>query len=375
MRIVAVGHPTSLAANQETYAALVGEGVDVQVVVPEQLHHGLDGEPRSPDAHPGLEGRVHRTRIARSGSTHRQVHLTPPGRWLERLQPEVVLVDDERFSVPAAQWVQSARRRRIPIAVSAWENVDRPPPWPTRALRHTTLRAASGVFARTPAAASWARRWGARGPIRLAAPAVSVPAIATERDGTGTFTVGYVGRLVESNGIADLLAAADRLPAATRLLIAGDGPLRELVAAHRKVDLRMGLSHDEMASVYEAMDVLVLPSRTTRTSSEPPGRVLLEAMAHGRPVIASASGEVPWILSEARGGMMFPEGDVVTLSNLIVDVRSDPARWRELAARGRRDVTERFSPEATAAALLELAKDLATGAPFRRPVGAWSRRR
>jgi len=86
--------------------------------------------------------------------------------------------------------------------------------------------------------------------------------------------------------------------------------------------------------------------------------VLLEAMAAGRPVIASDSGEMPWVLSEARGGMTFPEGDVGTLANLLVDVRADPARWRAMGERGRRDVAEKFTPEAAARELLELASEM-----------------
>ena len=130
------------------------------------------------------------------------------------------------------------------------------------------------------------------------------------------------------------MAVIDRLPADTRLLIAGDGPLRELVAAHHKVDLRVGVRHDDMAALYRQMDVLVLPSRTTRRWSEQLGRVLLEAMAEGRPVIGAASGEIPWVLSEARGGMTFPEGDVVTLADLLVDVRSDPEAGGSSASGG-----------------------------------------
>jgi glycosyltransferase involved in cell wall biosynthesis len=358
VRILAVGHPESVATNQEPYAALVRDGVDVQLVVPDRWHHELEGEVRPAEVHPDLEGRVHLARIARPGSIQGHVHLTPPGRWLRKLQPDVVLVNEEHFSVPAAQWVQAARVRRVPVAINAWENLDRPLPWPARVLRHTTLRASSGVFARTPAAAQWARRWGARGRIDLVPPPIVSPAGVTARPRGGPFTVGFAGRLVEAKGVLDLLAAVDRLGGQERILVAGDGPLRSEVAADPKVDLRLGVRHDEMGAVYAEMDVLVLPSHTTRTWSEQLGRVLLEAMAHGRPVIAAASGEMPWVLSEARGGMTYPEGDVPALADLLIDARSDPDRWRALGERGRADVVERFSPEASGKALLALATGL-----------------
>jgi glycosyltransferase involved in cell wall biosynthesis len=113
-----------------------------------------------------------------------------------------------------------------------------------------------------------------------------------------------------------------------------------------------------MGAVYAAMDVLVLPSRTTPAWAEQLGRVLLEAMAHGRPVIGAASGEIPWVLAEARGGVTFTEGDVAALAGLLVDVRADPTAWQALGARGRTDVQERFSVDASADALARLAERL-----------------
>jgi glycosyltransferase involved in cell wall biosynthesis len=247
----------------------------------------------------------------------------------------------------------------VPVAVSAFENLDRSLPLPARLLRRTTLRTPAGVFARTPTAAALVRRWGARGPVRLVPPAVVVPPRPTETSfAARPFTIGFAGRLVEAKGVLDLLAVIDRLPAGFRLLVAGDGPLRPKLAAHWKVDLRTGVRHDDMAALYEQMDVLVLPSHTTRTWSEQLGRVLLEAMACGCPVLATESGEMPWVLSEARGGMSFPEGDVATLATLLLDVHTHAARWRALGEQGRADVAERFSPEASATALLELAEAL-----------------
>ena len=359
MKVLAVGHPASVRTNQEPYAALLRLGVDVHLVVPDRWHHELEDAPRPPEVHPELEGRVHRTRIAFPGAIQRHVHLTPPRRWLDELRPDVVLVDQECFSVPAAQWVRAATRRGVPVAVSAFENLDRSLPWPARVLRRTTLRTPAGVFARTPTAAQLVRRWGARGPVHLVPPAVVVPPqpsppAASDRP----FTIGYAGRLVEAKGVLDLLAVIDRMPASFRLLVAGDGPLRAELAAHWKVDLRTGVRHDDMPALYAQMDVLVLPSHTTRTWSEQLGRVLLEAMAVGCPVIATATGEMPWVLSEARGGMTFPEGDVPTLATLLMDVHTHAPRWQDLGEQGRHDVAERFSPEASATALLDLAEAL-----------------
>jgi glycosyltransferase involved in cell wall biosynthesis len=358
MRILAVSHASAVAVNQEPYAALLRMGNDINVIVPDRWRHELETSPRPPEVHPQLDGRVHRSRVAWPGAIQRHVHLTRPVRWIRRFRPDVVLVDEEPSSLPAAQWVRAASAQRVPVAVGAAENLDRPLPGPARVMRRSTLRRADGVFPRTPTAGQLVDQWGFRGTTRLVPLAVVVPPATSPPPPDRPFTVGFAGRLVEAKGVPDLLDAVDRLQDDTRLVIAGDGPLRSDVAANPRVDLRHRVPHADMPALYDEIDVLVLPSRTTRTWSEQVGRVLLEAMACGRPVLASASGEMPWLLSQARGGKTFPEGDVAALAELLVDVRSNPERWRALGQQGRRDVAERFSPDAAAAAFLELATEL-----------------
>jgi glycosyltransferase involved in cell wall biosynthesis len=357
LRVLVVSHPATVALNQLPYIALLDQGIDVQLVVPDRWRHELGGGAVPPEVDERLAGRVHRARIARAGSIQGHVYLAPPGRWLRRLRPDAVIVEEEHFSVPAAQWVGAARRRRIPVAVQAYENLDRPLPAIARALRRRTLRAADGVLARTPTAGERAAQWGAGGVIHLVPPAVRVPdaiELTPPSERPRPFTAGYAGRLIEAKGLRDLVAAVAALGDGSRLLAVGDGPLRPELEAHPLVDVRTGIAHADMPASYAAMDVLVLPSRTTATWAEQLGRVLLEAMAAGRSVIGSSSGEIPWVLSVARGGTTFPEGDVTALAHRLAELRDDPALGTARAAQGRRDVEERFSPEASATALREL---------------------
>jgi glycosyltransferase involved in cell wall biosynthesis len=339
VRILAVAHPVATAIDHAPYAELVRRGVDVHLVLP-------DG---APDHVPTELG----------GHGHR-LQPTFPRRWIRRLHPDVVLVDVDAASATAARWVHAARRARVPVAVAAGAGGDG---WPTRAIRDRTLRRTGGVIARTPAAARRARHSGARGPVELVPPAVLVPDTVMPPTEGRAFTIGFAGRLEVATGISDLLTAIDRLPRETRLLVATDGPLRPDVVAHPKVDLRRDVRRIDMGPIYAEMDVLVLPSGTPPSSPERLGPVLLDAMAHARPVLAAASGELPWVLGEARGGMTFPEGDIVTLATLLVDVREDATRWRALGAQGRADVVERFSAETSADALLDLAARLHAEGP------------
>src|SRR5205807_7518295 len=132
---------------------------------------------------------------------------------------------------------------------------------------------------------------------------------------------------------------AHQLTGQTRLRLTGNGPMRdELSGVARnglEVEIVSDISHDDMATAYARMDVLVLPSRTTPTWAEQFGRVLVEALWCGVPVIGSDSGEIPWVINSTGGGVVFPEGDVEALAGRIAHLRADPALRHNLARTGR----------------------------------------
>ena len=86
------------------------------------------------------------------------------------------------------------------------------------------------------------------------------------------------------------------------VLLAGNGELREQLAQMNGPDVDVqiyaDLVHEDMAPASE-MDVLVLPSHTTPRWAEQFGRVLVEALWCGIPVVGSSSGEIPWGRSPA----------------------------------------------------------------------------
>ena len=187
-----------------------------------------------------------------------------------------------------------------------------------------------------------ARTWGARGEVALAPPAVprwtSVPA-----GGERPFTVGYAGRLVKSKGVMDLLAAVRMLDAPVELLLIGNGELRAALEGKpipgSHVRVLDGLAHGQMAEGYAQIDVLVLPSHTTRTWKEQFGRVIVEALWCGVPVVGSDSGEIPWLIELTGGGLVFPEGDRGALAARSRRLRAEP----QLAPRARRRPVARRS--------------------------------
>jgi glycosyltransferase involved in cell wall biosynthesis len=112
-----------------------------------------------------------------------------------------------------------------------------------------------------------------------------------------------------------------------------------------------------MAVGYAQLDVLALPSHTTPTWKEQFGRVIVEALWCGVPVIGSDSGEIPWLIELTGGGLVYPEGDSAALAARLTELREQPALRRELASAGGTAVERLFSVPAATDALERLLLD------------------
>jgi glycosyltransferase involved in cell wall biosynthesis len=90
-----------------------------------------------------------------------------------------------------------------------------------------------------------------------------------------------------------------------------------------------------------AIDVLVLPSRTTPRWKEQFGRVLIEAQSCATPVIGSDSGAIAEVIGDA--GIVFPEGNAPAIAHAIEQLQADPQRRERLGQLGRKRVLEQFT--------------------------------
>ena len=284
-------------------------------------------------------------------------HFTGLGALLRRLRPRIVHVDEEPYNV--ATWLAT----RQALAVGArplfftWQNLFRRYPPPFRWLERDVLARSRFAIAGNGEAASVLRRKGYRGPLAVIPqfgvdPAIFSPAArpGDSGSGAGTFTIGYAGRLVEEKGLLVLVEAVARLSGDWRLRLFGSGPLgEELLARADRLGIRDRVSIEgavpsiAMPSRLAELDVLVLPSLTRPNWKEQFGRVLVEAMACGVPVIGSTSGEIPRVIGD--GGLLVAEGDAAALRDALARLAGDPELRAELGRRGRRRVVERFTHE------------------------------
>ncbi len=229
-RLLVVSHPNVVPSNQAVYLELLHRGWDVVGVMPDRWkdHYHPDGY--ATRALEGLEGRMRFVPVAVAGEPQRHFYLTNVHRVIRELRPGIAFIEQEPFAIPALQWGAVLHHLAIPFGLQADENLDRPFPWPAKVIRRWLLPRASWIAARSPTALRVNRAWGAKGAMHVV-PHTVPDWTPVERVGDPVFTVGFAGRLVPEKGITDLLAAVRRLDGPVRLLVVGDGPVREQLEA------------------------------------------------------------------------------------------------------------------------------------------------
>jgi glycosyltransferase involved in cell wall biosynthesis len=150
----------------------------------------------------------------------------------------------------------------------------------------------------------------------------------------------YVGRLVREKGVLDLLAAFELVAARApdvRLVIGGDGPCQVAcrAAAARwpgRIVLTGARPLAGVADLMAAADVVTLPSHAEGTPN-----VVLEALASGRRVVASAVGGIPDVLGEGTESVLIPPGDPRALASALAEALHAPGDPERIAARAPAD--------------------------------------
>jgi glycosyltransferase involved in cell wall biosynthesis len=278
---------------------------------------------------------------------------------------DVLDVHEEPVSVAAAETQVLARLAgvRAPFCLYSAQNIEKRYPVPFRWMERVALRRATAVHTCNEDAGRILRAKGFRGILRNLGLGVDVdrfaPAPVTSSD--RSLRIGYVGRIEARKGVHVLVDSVARVPSAT-LEFVGDGPARVAVEDQiarcglgERVHVAGYATQDELPDRYRTFDVVVVPSLETSSWIEQFGRVAVEAMASGVPVIASRSGSLPEVVGEA--GILVPPDDVTALSGALCRLASDPGERRRLAAAGR-ERAQRWSWASIAAEQVSLYREM-----------------
>jgi len=164
--------------------------------------------------------------------------------------------------------------------------------------------------------------------------------------------VGLIGHINPVKGHTVFIEAAkyviEQFPAARFLIIGGivfhkdvayAKQLKKLVKEKRLTNEAIFLGfRSDVPEIIASLDIFVLASLT-----EPFGKVVVEAMAMKKPVVATRVGGVPEIIEHSKSGILIPPGDATTLAEAIIKVAKDENRARRIGVEGRRTVMRKFN--------------------------------
>lgn len=179
------------------------------------------------------------------------------------------------------------------------------------------------------------------------------------------FVIGFVGSLKPWHGVAVLADAFRSLAAdsAYHLLVVGTGPEAGIVETlARDLPGRVthveSVGHAEVPGYLKAMDMTVAPYPELERFFFSPLKVL-EAMAVGRPVVASSIGQIRLLLRDGETGLLVPPGDAAALADAARRLRAEPQLGRRLGREAATEASRHHSWERRAAEICALAESVA----------------
>lgn len=303
-------------------------------------------------------------------------------RLIEEFRPDVIDLWEEPWALVSVQvcWLRNRYFPNARIISETEQNVEKRLPPPFEQFRKYVLRNANFVVGRNSQALDIVRRKGYRGEAQVVPNAVDSELFrpmdrqdCRRQLGLDGFLVGYVGRFVEEKGLADLVESVRQSSKQVQAVFVGDGPMRSFLqrsadepSLRNRIHVLPARSLEQLPSLMNALDVLVLPSRTTHRWKEQFGRVIIEAHACGVPVIGSSSGAIPEIVGD--GGIVFPETDALQLTAAIKKLMDNPDLRSAMGETGLAAVKQHFTWPRVAERMERIYRRTLHNSPVSRPV-------
>jgi len=380
MKLLVVSHPCVTPINQEFFAEVERQsGWDLTLVLPSSW----DGEygTRHAERWPAFEGHIEPIPVWFSGNIPLHMYRTLFISLLRRVQPDVIYVHHEPYAAATAQmYIANHLSVQSPIGFFTWQNLNKHYPPPFQQLEHMVYRQSRFALSGSESAREVLRQKGYHGPAPIIPAGIdpdrytTLPNESSAHDGpdgldaikSDTLTIGFVGRITEEKGLGTLVRALSRVDIPSwKMVFIGTGPYEKTL---REEARRMGIAdqihflgyipHTDIPEYLARLDLVVLPSETQPNWKEQFGRVLIESMACGTPVLGSDSGEIPYLIQRTGGGCTFPEGDAAACAEQLTRLLRDDALRASLARNGRDSVYSRYTHAALARAFIDTIESL-----------------
>lgn len=368
MRILRIAHASLTPRLRERERALARcySDVKLEVVTTERWREaGVEVEAINDDLFPVRKARPHFSR-------HIQLFAYDPRpivKALRQHQPDLIDLNAEPYSVQCAE-VLTLRNwlvPRVPIVLGVCQNIFHRYPPPFNWFEQRALNQAAAAYGCSETVRELLIAKGFSKTARVIPFGVNVAEYtprAPQRMDAESLTIGFVGRMLPAKGLSILAEALAKVrDESWKLLVIGDGEEREPFAQRLtelnlidRAQLMGAVKYDQMPKLFQRMDLLVLPTQTTKRVREQFGRVIIEAMASGVPVIGSTCGAIPEVIGDA--GLVVPEGDADALAVAIERLLADENLRRQFTRMGRERVELHYSWEEVASQMYELFRDV-----------------
>jgi glycosyltransferase involved in cell wall biosynthesis len=295
-------------------------------------------------------------RTARSClSKHIQLFAYDPRpiiRALREHKPHLIDLGHESYSVAGAEVLTLCRwfAPNVPIVMQANQNIHHNYPPPFNWLEQRAFRHVAAAYGCSESVCEVLRAKGFAKPAPVVPFGVDTEAFrprpARDERANQPLTIGYIGRMLPGKGLNVLAAALEKIKGEPwQLLVVGDGSEREAfeqrlreAGLHDRAEFTGAVNFALVPEYFQRLDIMVIPTETTKRVREQFGRVIVEAMASGVPVIGSTCGAIPEVIGDA--GLVFPEGDAAALAESLRSLLGSAALRERLVLAGQARVEQ-----------------------------------
>lgn len=345
MRVLRIAHSSLTPELRQRERALARRypDVELEVVTTERWREAeMDVDATPDDLFPVRTARSHL-------SKHIQLFVYDPRPIIKALRehrPHLIDMSHEPYSIAAAEILTLCKwyAPQAPIVMQTNQNILHNYPPPFNWLERRAFRRVAAAYACSESVCEVLHAKGFTKPAPIVPFGVNTeafrPRIADEEKNSGPLTIGYIGRMLRGKGLNVLAAALAMIESeAWQLLVVGDGPEREsfeqklrTAGLDKRAEFTGAINFALVPEYFHRLDLLVIPTETTKRIREQFGRVIVEAMASGVPVIGSTCGAIPEVIGHA--GLVFPEGNASALAGALLQLLADEDLRTRLAIAG-----------------------------------------
>jgi glycosyltransferase involved in cell wall biosynthesis len=361
MKLLVVSHACVTPINQSFYVDVAeATGWEVELVIPAVWATEYKAGVRT-ERWPAFRGPIHSIPVVKPGNIPLHVYKSALVGLLKQARPDAIYMHHEPYGAATMQvFLANRLAGNAPIGFYAAQNILKRYPPPFAWFERYVFQHAAFSFPVAPGALEVLRTKGYRGRAEVLPLPIDLEIYQRRQAwadakraelgiGRDDFVIGYLGRLVEEKGLANLLRACATLRGSWRCVLVGSGAFEPEL---RRLAGELGIAgrivfpgfvpHQEAPGWFSLFDVFALPSETRPNWKEQFGRVIVEANACGTPVVGTDSGEIAHVIHSTGGGLVVPEADPGAFAAALQSLIDDPGRRGELAGRGETAARSRY---------------------------------